>query len=116
MTSIANIYQPWDIVVVPFPFTSGTDEKRRPALIVSADILASRHGLYWLLMITSTNNSRWECDIEISDLRATGLPHPSVVRPAKITTLQGDRILGKIGLLPKKDRLPVKKMLTTFII
>jgi len=29
------IYEPWDVVVVPFPFTERAGTKRRPALVLS---------------------------------------------------------------------------------
>jgi len=89
----------WDVVKVPFPFTEGIGEKRRPALIVSSKSLVSKHKLYWLVMITSILNPAWNGDVEIKNLEAAGLSSRSVVRTAKITTLQEDRILGCVGHL-----------------
>jgi mRNA interferase MazF len=96
-------YAKWDIVKVPFPFTEGIGEKRRPALIVSNEALADRHGFYWLLMITSAVKPAWTGDIEIKNFEAVGLPVRSVIRTAKITTLQEDRILGRIGHLTSRE-------------
>jgi mRNA interferase MazF len=95
----SELFTRWDIVKVPFPFTEGIGEKRRPALIVSTKTLAQDHRLYWLLMITSVINPAWTGDIEIKNLKAAGLPVSSIIRTAKITTLQEDRILGVIGHL-----------------
>lgn len=38
-------------------------------------------------MITSAANRGWEGDVEIGDLAQAGLPAPSVVRSAKIATI-----------------------------
>jgi mRNA interferase MazF len=96
-------YVRWDIVKVPFPFTEGLGDKRRPALIVSTPQLTREHGLYWLLMITSVTKPVWTGDVAIKNFIAAGLPVPSVIRTAKITTLQGDRILGRIGHLAQDE-------------
>lgn len=99
---------PFDVVVVPFPYTDRTTEKRRPALVVSAPALQQKFGLVWLLMITSADNKAWSCDAAVSDLAAAGLPAPSVVRPAKIATVDADRILRRAGRLAAKDTAAVK--------
>ena len=46
------MYKQGEIVIVKFPFTYGSDFKRRPALIVSND-LVNKTGDYLLLQITS---------------------------------------------------------------
>jgi mRNA interferase MazF len=102
------MFAPFDVVVVPFPYTDRLAEKRRPALVVSAPALQKRHGLVWLAMITSAVNAPWSCDVAISDLRVAGLPAPSVVRPAKLATVDAARILKRLGKLPAKDANAVK--------
>jgi mRNA interferase MazF len=98
----------WDVVKVPFPFTEGIGDKKRPALVISGPALVTRHKLYWLLMITSVIRPAWQGDVMIENLDHAGLPVPSVVRTAKITTLQEDRLLGRIGSLDMKERKRVK--------
>jgi hypothetical protein len=39
-------------------------------------------------MITSAEHSGWLGDVAISDLDRAGLPAPSIVRPAKIATIE----------------------------
>jgi len=41
-----------------------------------------RHGLLWVLMITSAENRGWDGDVDVSDLEFSGLPVASVVRTA----------------------------------
>lgn len=83
----STTFSPGDVVKVPFPYTDRSTRQRRPALIVSSPDLQRRHGLSWVLMITSAANRGWEGDVEIGDLAQAGLPAPSVVRSAKIATI-----------------------------
>ncbi|MFQ5347993.1 MAG: type II toxin-antitoxin system PemK/MazF family toxin, partial [Rhodothalassiaceae bacterium] len=59
--------------------------------------------LLWVLMITSAENRGWPGDVDISDIAAAGLPVPSVVRTAKIATIEA-RDAARIGTLPETDR------------
>jgi len=94
-------FKPGEIVVVPFPFADRpTAIKRRPAVVVSATEFADRTGLYWIAMITSAGNPGWPDDIAVPDDPGTALPAPSVVRPAKIATLDERRLLRRLGRLP----------------
>ena len=105
-----RIFEPWDIVRVPFPYTDRPVRQRRPALVVAAGELQSVHGLLWLAMITSAQHIGWPGDVAISDLGGAGLPAPSIVRPAKIATfVAGDA--GRLGSLPLADREPVRAYL-----
>ena len=97
------IFEVWDIVKVPFPYTDRTVRERRPALVVAAGEIEAVHGLLWLVMITSAENRGWPGDVGISDLRAAGLPAPSIVRSAKITTVDA-RDAQRLGTLPQVDR------------
>jgi len=81
----------YDVVSVPFPYTDRAALARRPALVVSDPTLESRFGLLWVLMITSAENRRWHGDVPIPDHLEVGLPIPSIVRPAKIATVEASR-------------------------
>lgn len=80
-------FKPGDIVKVPFPYTDRATRQHRPALVVSAGGLQDRHGLLWVMMITSAENRAWPGDVAIDDLAGTGLPVPSLIRTAKIATI-----------------------------
>lgn len=103
-------FKPWDVVKVPFPYTDRPIRQYRPALVVAAGRIEANHGLLWVLMITSAENRRWDEDVAISDQDATGLPAPSVVRCAKIATIES-RDAERIGNLPPTDRRKVAKQL-----
>ncbi len=78
----------WNVVRVPFPYSNRPIVQRRPALVVGARNWAGGPPLLWLLMITSATHRHWEGDVEILDLEAAGLPAPSMVRCARITTVE----------------------------
>ena len=77
-----------DVIKVPFPYTDRSTRQSRPALVVSASTLEQAHGLLWVVMITSAANRGWPDDVPIEDLAAAGLPAPSVIRHAKIATIE----------------------------
>jgi mRNA interferase MazF len=91
-------FEPWDVLKVPFPFEARPALEHRPVLVLAAGRLESAHGLLWVVMITSAGNAAWPSDVTITDLRAAGLPAPSVVRCAKIATIAA-REAQKIGVL-----------------
>lgn len=82
----------FDVVAVPFPYTDRPVTQRRPAVVISAPSLTETHGLVWVMMITAAENRPWPDDVLISDLEKAGLPIPSVVRPAKLATVEARHI------------------------
>ena len=93
----------WDLVKVPFPYTNRPVQQRRPALVVAVPDVPGAPGLLWVLMVTSAANRGWPGDVLVSDLASAGLPAPSVVRPAKIATIEA-RDAERIGRMPQEDR------------
>jgi len=95
---MANFKQ-GDVIKVPFPYTDRAARQSRPALVVSTGFIEDTHGLLWVAMITSAENRGWSSDVTLSNLAATGLPARSVVRAAKIATIEAvDAIrLGRVS-------------------
>ncbi len=58
-------------------------------------------------MITSATHRRWSGDIAVSDLAMAGLPAASIVRVAKIATIEALEA-ERIGCLPVADRPAVR--------
>ena len=52
-------------------------------------------------MITSAENRDWPGDVEIPDAAAAGLPIPSVIRTAKIATIEVGRAEPRGGVTPE---------------
>jgi len=88
-----------EIIQVPFPYTDRATRQRRPALVVSSGDFEDQHGLLWVVMITSSENRGWPSDIPVPDHISAGLPEPSVVRPAKIATVEV-RAAEPLGVAP----------------
>ena len=107
-------FEVWDVVKVPFPYTDRPVRQRRPALVIAAGELPAEHGLLWLAMITSAANRGWRSDVPISDLRIAGLPIPSIIRAAKIATIEA-RDAQTLGTLASPDRRHVAQSLRNFV-
>jgi mRNA interferase MazF len=85
-----------DVVVVPFPFTDRSGDKRRPALVIATlpgDDLT-------LCEITSHPvRSSEDCPLNAADFQQGGLPHPSTIRPSHLFTIANHRIIRTAGHL-----------------
>ena len=103
-------YDPFDVVVVPFPFTDRHAERRRPALIVSSPEFNAAHEQSILAMITSTG-SDWPSDVALRSWRDAGLAVPCKVR-LKLFTVDDTSILRKAGALSPGDVEAVARSLS----
>lgn len=92
-----------EVLILPFPYSDRLAEKRRPAVVVSKPALERQHGVVWVAMITSDKGGRRADDTPISDLKRAGLPAASLVRPAKLATIEPSRVLRSAGALAKAD-------------
>ena len=81
-------FEVWDVVKVPFPHTNRPVQQRRPAAVIAVHEAPMAPRILWVLMVTSAANRGWPGDIAISDLKMSGLPVPSLVRTAKIATIE----------------------------
>ncbi len=97
------VYDPGDVVIVPFPFTDRDASKRRPALVCSSTAFNGQTKHAILAMITTATHTAWSDDVPITDLRKAGLPPPSVVR-WKLFTLDASLIMRRAGTLASADR------------
>lgn len=100
-------FKPFDVVVVPFPFTDKLAEKRRPALIVSSNLFNEQHDHLILAMITTAKNSLWMSDIQLNDWKTAKLTVPCKVR-FKLFTLDRQLITSRLGCLSKSDKEAVE--------
>ena len=86
-------YQPGDIVLVDFPFTSSGPSKPRPALVIldtgDADAVLAR---------ITTQVQHTSLDVRISDWQSAGLLAPSTVRLHKLATLAKSRVQRSLGV------------------
>ena len=101
----------WDVVVVPFPYSDKRAEKRRPALVVSSDKFNKETDLLWVAMITSTPNIGWLGDVEIPVAGKSGLTSPSIIRNAKLATIERDHVVRVIGRIDARVANKVKRFM-----
>lgn len=89
------MYKQADIVVVKFPFTDGSEFKKRPALVVSNEAV-NKTGDYLIVQITSKlNNDGLSIAIEDANCLQP-LPLKSYIRTHKIFTVHKSLVLSKI--------------------
>ena len=107
-----EIYDLFDVVLVPFPFIDTVDYKKRPALVLSSSThFNSITQSSVLAMITTSSHSPWPLDVEIHDLKSAGLPLVSLVR-MKLFTLDHRLILKKLGKLGLQDQKALRRSLS----
>ena len=99
-----------DVIKVPFPYTDRPTRQSRPALVVSTGALEDAHGLLWVVMITSAENRGWPGDVPVNNLATAGLPAPSVIRTAKIATIEASDA-DKLGRVPPAQFRQVARQL-----
>lgn len=110
-------FESFDVVVVPFPFTDRQSDKRRPALVISDRgrfNLPAQHSVMAMITSAAADKTLWPLDTAISDLAATGLPVPSLVR-MKLFTLDHRLVLRRCGQLAAADRSAVSQALSRLL-
>ena len=87
-----------DIVLLSFPFTDLKGNKIRPALVLVVSDLD-------IIVAFITTQFKWQnpYDILLEPNDSNGLKKTSLIRLSKITTIDKDLILGKLGELNAFD-------------
>jgi mRNA interferase MazF len=95
-----------DIVLLSFPFTDLKGKKIRPALVLFVSDLD-------VIVAFITTQFKWQntFDIFLEPNDLNGLKKTSLVRVSKITTIDKDLILGKLGDLDSLDMQSINKSL-----
>jgi mRNA-degrading endonuclease toxin of MazEF toxin-antitoxin module len=107
-------FEPWQVVVVPFPFSETAGSKRRPALVLSRSSF-NDGGHVILAMITTQAKPPWQGDTWIEDPQSVGLTQRCLVR-LKLFTLDSRLILREVGRLLEADVKKVKKNLARCLV
>lgn len=99
-----------DIVLLSFPFTDLKGNKIRPALVLVVSDLD-------VIVAFITTQFKWQntFDILLEPNDLNGLKKTSLVRVSKITTIDKDLILGKLGELNSLDMQSINKSLTKIL-
>jgi len=96
-------YEFGDVVLVPFPFTSHTASKQRPAVIVSGQAYNSAKSDIVVMAITSQFRPAGSLgEVFIAEWRAAGLLKPSAIKPV-FATLEQSLVIKRLGALDLPD-------------
>lgn len=96
--------KPGDVVLVRFPFTDLATTKKRPALVLVHTVRSPRYRLTTLAMITSQVEAlQLDGDVVLKNWKSSGLLHPSLLRLAKVATIDADLVDKGIGRLSPSD-------------
>ena len=109
------IFDPFDVVVMPFPFTDKSGAKRRPALVISSTAFNGEHDQSILAMITTAKQSDWPSDIHLKEWHMAGLTVPCRVR-FKLFTVDNQMIVKRLGGLAECDRHSVQVALSQCLV
>lgn len=95
-----------EIVLIPFPFTDLSGIKNRPALVLvenERDVTVS----------FITTQLKWEekFDVKLEPTLENGIKKSSLIRLSKLTTVDKELILGRLGKLSNDELAKVNKSL-----
>ena len=107
-------FEAGDVVRVLFPHVERNFRRSRPALVLTREPLGPDGLLIWVGMITNARRKAWPGDVLIEDHDAAGLPVPSVIRTAKIATLEAGSAT-RIGRLPDAQIEAVRKHVLNYL-
>lgn len=104
-------YRFGDVVLVPFPFTDQSTNKKRPAVVVSSVAYHADHINLILMGISSqVSASPRVGEVTVTDWKKAGLIGPSAVK-AVVTTIERRLVIRKLGALADADCASLKKAL-----
>ncbi len=106
-------YKKWEVILVPFPFTNLSANKKRPALIISPDKYNVGSDVV-IAFITSKMDLKFRIgDYIIKEWEKSNFPKPSIIR-MKFATIDKTMILKKLGKLSDMDEKEFSKLLIDF--
>ncbi|MEO5333069.1 MAG: type II toxin-antitoxin system PemK/MazF family toxin [Magnetococcus sp. YQC-5] len=88
------IYEPGDLVLIPFPFSDFAINKKRPVLILT---LPDRYEDFIGLAVTSTPMQEAALPLNTASMLQGLLPKPSWVRLDKVYTLDTGTVIRSLG-------------------
>jgi mRNA-degrading endonuclease toxin of MazEF toxin-antitoxin module len=107
-------FEAGDVVRVLFPHVESNVRRSRPALVLTREPVGPDGSLIWVAMITNARRKPWLGDVLIDDHKAVGLPVPSVVRTAKVATLEAASA-NRIGRLEDAQIEAIRKRVLGYL-
>jgi len=97
-----------DVVLVPFPFTSQTASKKRPAVVVSSGAYnRSRPDIVVMAVTSQLHSTANPGEVWVADWKQAGLLKSSAVKPV-FATLEQSLVIRKLGAFSFRDREALK--------
>jgi mRNA interferase MazF len=106
-------YEFGDVVLVPFPFTSQTNSKKRPAVIVSSAPYNRTRPDVIVMAVTSQIHVA-VAEAKIAQWQVAGLLKPSVIKPV-LATLEQNSVIRQLGSLTAHDQDAVRHLITEIL-
>lgn len=106
------VYEPGDVVFLPFPYRDQLAESVRPAVIVSRTDFNRRGDL--IVAAVTTHPPRLPTDVALLDWKSAKLVKPSTLRML-IATVAESRIVHHVGRLSDRDWAAVQQQLALAI-
>ena len=104
-----------DVVLLPFPFTSQTASKKRPAVVVSSRAYNTSKADIVVMAVTSQLRATPALgEVWIGDWKSAGLLKPSAIKPV-LATLERALIVRQLGGLRSADQAALKKAIVEIL-
>ncbi len=104
-----------DVVLVPFPFTSHTASKKRPAVVVSSTAYNSGKPDIVVMALTSQVRATAALgEVWLVNWKSAGLLKPSVVKPV-FATIEQALVIRSLGRLADPDRQSLKQAIRVIL-
>jgi mRNA interferase MazF len=104
-----------DVVLVPFPFTSQTASKRRPAVVVSGRAYNTAKPDVVVMAVTSQlRASAVLGEVFVKNWKAAGLLKPSTIKPV-FATLEQSLVIRRLGTLASVDQEALRQAIAQTI-
>lgn len=107
-------YEFGDVVLVPFPFTSQTASKKRPAVIVNKATYNRTRPDIVVMAVTSQIRAAPSAEIRVAEWQLAGLLKPSVVKPV-FATLEQNLVVRQLGSFSTEDQDAVRLLINEIL-
>lgn len=106
-----------DLVMVPFPFTDLSAQKKRPALVLTPTWYNRRHPDLLVAYVTSTpQDGPWSVPIRSEHIEDGVLPRRSWIRSDKLFAVEESLVLDHVGHLHAKKLEDVRRCLHRLLV